>query len=197
MVELSVAGHPLAGDPKIGKSLRRLPFKNYRKCKRDGNCLYYCITLLIFPLFKKAEFKTRFLSFVDSFQRTGFSSVVYESYMESIEDIVANKSIEDLVQDDLNVFVGYLKLTVSAHLRINEEEYRDFLGCNVETYARKKVEAMGQRAGHIEIMALSRSLCLEISVYDVSSGEINEMKFGEGHPINILHTPDHFEPIYR
>lgn len=197
MTELSIASHPLASDPKIGRSLERLPFKNYRECKRDGNCFYYCIALLIFPLLREPEFRAKFFSFVDSFEQAGFSSVVYESYMESIEDIVASKSIEDLSQDDMNLFVGYLRLIVSTHLRTNEKEYQEFLGCEVGAYARRKIEAMGQRAGYIEIVALSRSLPLKMSIYDVNSGEINEVRLGEGYPVSILHTPDHFEPIYK
>lgn len=197
MLEPNITGHALANDPKIGRILKCIPFKRYRKCNRDGNCLYTSIALQIFPLLQERDFRTIFFSFVDCFEHAGFSNVVYESFMESISDVASTKSIDDLTQDDLNSFVGYLRLIVSAHLRANEEDYHEFLGCPVKTYARRSVEPMGQRAGHVEIVALSRSLPLEITIYDVNSGKINEMKFGEGHPVSILHTPDHFEPVYR
>lgn len=191
--------HPLMADPSFSPAISAIPYARYSAVPRDGNCLYSSVARLLFPHLRDAPFRARFLGLVPQFEEAGVSYVVHETYTESLAEILsADRRIESISDDEWNLFVGYLRIAVSSHLLLHEEEYSGFLpDCALRGYVRSQVDPMGGRAGQVEIIALARIFGLEISVVYLGDSSYNTMTYGEGPSINILFTPDHFEPIYR
>lgn len=193
-----ISSHPLNKDPIFSKTMSMLPCKYYIDVNRDGNCLYSCMARFIFLNLDNETDRSRFFDLTPSFEKAGISYVVYESYIESINDLISSKRpIETLSDDEWNLFVGYLRLAVAAHLLNNDEEYKQFFpNCDVQNYVRSCVDPMGGRAEQIEIIAISRIFNYEITVFYLNPDGYNPMVFGKGRSVNILYSPDHFEPVY-
>lgn len=193
--------HPLNDDPLFSKSIKKLPYKSYREVDRDGNCLYSAFVMLIYPFLRDAEKLEEFLGLGPLLEEAKVDPVVYESYIESIRDIFAVndgvRGVEDLCSDDWNVFIGYIRMAVSSHVLTNADKYSEFLpDCTVESYVRTQIDPMGERAGEMEIIAVSRLFKYKISIVYLVHDSYKTTSYGEGDLMTILHTPDHFEPMY-
>lgn len=224
---LPLTNHPLTNHKDYKKELENLEEKYYKECKKDGNCLYSAISLLIIPLIKKNKnFRDKFFSFNEIFSKVGISSVVYECYISTIEEeLLENVNIENAIKEnvkdnnldnninnldsstnELTVFVAYLRLVCSSYLKINKEKYQGFIDRDVKSYCEKFIDPMEQKAGEFEISILSEALEIPIKLVTIVNDEkkgVNrfDINFGEEYKkemeeIRILHTPDHFEPIY-
>ncbi|ELA42230.1 uncharacterized protein VICG_00629 [Vittaforma corneae ATCC 50505] len=193
---LPVSKHPLSANPKYGKAVESLKEKHYRECNRDGNCLYSSVTLLIFPLLRDERAKSMFYGFTKEFEEMDVPSVVYECYITSIEEIIEKISVDDLDSEDLTVFTAYLRLICSTHAKMNEKKYQSFIQMDLKQYCAEHIDPMDQRAGSFELAVLADALQLKITVISIADDEKFQTSFGEGPEVKILHTPDHFEPLY-
>lgn len=193
---LPVSKHPLNANPKYEEAIKSLKEKYYRECKRDGNCLYSSVALLILPLLRDEEFRSVFYGFTKEFEEMDVSSAVYECYIMSIEEIVENASVGTLDAEDLTVFVAYLRLICSTHAKMNEEKYHSFVDADLKRYCAEYIDPMDQRAGSFEAAILADALKLRITIISVAEDKNFHTSFGEGQEVKVLHTPDHFEPLY-
>jgi len=191
---LALSSHPLAADSKFASAMQALAETSYREVNRDGNCLYASIALHIFPLLSNLDFKSGFFGFTEAFKTVGVSSVVYECYISAIEDLLDAVTIDTMEFEDITVLIAYLRLICSTHAILNSERYQSFVERDLKRYCAECIDPMEQRAGELELAVLSDALKLRIRVISVADG-VNST-FGEGEEIKILHTPDHFEPIY-
>lgn len=193
---IPISEHPLQTDQKYSESMKKVEESFYRECEKDGNCLYNAISLQIFPMLKVDEFKRHFFSFSKSFDQIDISSIVYETYVENIEETTQTQQIEDL--NTLNL-IGYLRLICSTYAILNSSKYEAFIdqeNKSMKEYCNKNIDPMYQRGGDLEISVLAEALKLKITVISVLENECMKVSFGEGKEIKILHTPDHFEPLY-
>lgn len=197
-MHLPIENHLLINDIKFVKPLKSLSFKHYSEVQRDGNCFYSAISLLLHPLIQNnVVFRELFLSFNNKFEVAGFSSAVYETYTEYYKETLIQKNIEDFLNDDFKISVGYLRIITATHIILNKEQYINFIEADFDSYSHNEILSMGSKAGHVEINALAESLSLKIIIHDITSGEERINEIGSGFEIHILHTPDHFEPIYK
>lgn len=191
---LPLSSHTLAKDPKYATAIQNLSESSYREVKRDGNCLYASIALHILPYLHSSPFHQKFFGFNHTFDALDIPNVVYEPYISCIEEAITSLTADSASSDDLSVFIAYLRLICSAHAISNCDKYQSFLDCDLKRYCVECIDPMEQRAGEFELAVLSDALGLKITVVSIVD-EINR-SFGEGKEIKILHTPDHFEPIY-
>lgn len=196
---IPISKHPLQNDRIYFESMKELQEHFYRECERDGNCLYSAISLQIFPLLKTDQFKERFFSFTKSFNQLNISKVVYETYIENIEEMIETQQIEDLSEENILNLTGYLRLICSSYAILHSSRYDAFIeqSCgSIKEYCTKFIDPMYQRGGDLEIAVLSNALELKIVIVSVLENGCMRVSFGEGKEIKILHTPDHFEPLY-
>lgn len=169
----------------------------YVPAPRDGNCLYFTIAFLVY-----SDFISRpalLAELVGMFDQASISSVVYEPYLESIQECLEiNKTGYEMDEADWMLFIGLFRLAVSSYLKINKKEYQEFITEDIETYVKHNVDPMGRRAGELEITVLCKVLGIRIEVIQVQNDCCTMIEYGEyGNKYAILHTPDHFEPLYR
>ena len=84
-------------------------------------------------------------------------------------------------------------------MRINSELYQPYIpDMTVETYCKKFIEPFYIEAGYLEICALVEILPLSIEVIDIQENNENCSRLYGMYEqkITILHTPNHFEPVY-
>lgn len=192
--------HPLYKDVNYGAQVKQLEaeYKNLRfiPCVRDGNCLYRAIAFHVIPLMKEDAFKKKFLSFTEKFQKTGVCSSVYEWYVESIEEMATDER-EPISAENQQLLIAYLRLVCSAEAQ-SDEKYSNFVETDLKSYCTKCIEPMDQRAGDFEIAVLADALEAQIKIIAVTKGKNQVVSYGENtsREIQILHTPDHFEPIF-
>lgn len=198
MNPIKLSEHELITDPKFSNNISNIPFLYFHKVPTDGNCFYSSVSLLIFNKLKiDSEFNLLFFSFKDSFEKIEVSECVYESYIEHINELLEN-NVEILFNENsLKCFIAYLRLILSTHLKLNKNKYQNFLTENIDNYIFKNIDRMETCAGDIEIKALSDVLKIKIIVYDINGNKLNKITYGDGFTINILHTPNHFEPLFN
>lgn len=195
---LPIEEHCLYQDEQYRHLFKTLVGKQFRNCTRDGNCLYRTLAILLFPNLKYKDFKRRFFSFKDKFEKAEFSETVYEWYVESLEELIeTDKKIEELTEDEELLFIAYLRMICSAEAQTENDKYKNFIEQDIKEYCKSKIDPMEQRAGDFEISILASALDIEITVISVTGQEIQEVKYGESEiKLQILHSPDHFEPLY-
>lgn len=196
-MKLSIAHHSLIEDTRLSIAIKSLNVKCYRETERDGNCFYASVALLLHPIIQEnPEFRKKFFSFNEDFKKAGISSAVHETYTESIVEFIIQKETDNLEKEDLYILIGYLRIISAAQMILNECKYKDFIDSDFRSYVDRNIMAMGARSGHVEIISLTDCLPIKIVVHDITSGKEYVNEFGEGLEINILHSPDHFEPVY-
>ena len=164
-----------------------------RGIERDGNYFYASVALQLHPIVQEnPEFREKFLSFDEAFERAGISSAVYETYTE----FIVQKETDNLDKEELCILIKYLRIISAAQMILNECKYKDFIDSDFRSYVDRNIMAMGARSGHVEIQSLTECITIKIVVHDITSGQEYVSVFGEGLEINILHSPDHFEPVY-
>lgn len=192
----SIKSHSLFEDQKFSKAMTEIQNMKFRNCKRDGNCLYRAIAILIFPFLKDSNFRTNILSFKEKFHKAEFSDTVIDWYMESIEDM-KSKDLENLSEDEFLLLIAYLRMVCSAEAQCHSEKYQNYILKDLKDYCHKNIDPMEQRAGDLEISILANALKIHIKLYVVLDENLQKREYGTGDiEIKILHTPDHFEPLY-
>lgn len=192
----SIEKHPLYKDCRYEKAFLSIKDLKFKECKRDGNCLYRAISILIFPYLKDNEFKGKFLSFKGKCENAGFNDSVVEWYIESIEEL-QSKTLHDLQEDDYLLIIAYLRMICSAEAQNRAELYQGFIEQDIKEYCQISINPMNERAGDLEISILANALQIEIKILSIMEEVLQEVTYGQGNiQIKILHTPDHFEPLY-
>ena len=191
-----IESHPLYKDKKFEKALISLKNMKFRECKRDGNCLYRTIAILVFPFLKNFNFRERFLSFKEKSMRAGYGETVIDWYIESIEEI-KSKNLEELSEDNFLLLIAYIRMICSSEAQDNKEKYQSYILEDLKEYCNKNIDPMEQRAGDIELSILANAFKMRIKLFVVLNENLQIEEYGEGEvEIKIQHTPDHFEPLY-
>lgn len=179
-------------------------FREYREVLKDGNCFYLSIAVKFIEFFRKNENKEKWLSFkekiLNCFAEMKIESILYDDNLTTIE-IMLNEEVdvEDYEKYIWFEVVQFLKFAISVEMKMNEEKYQPFLfDTTINEYCKKQVEPFFVEAGYIEIGVLVSVLPINIEVIDTTenSDEIRRIYGDNDDVISILHTPNHFEPIY-
>lgn len=196
---LPLSEHILYNDAQYGAALHTLRSRSFRKVERDGNCLYLSFAMLVYPFLSAPAARESFLGTTPLFEEAGASAVAYETFIEIISDFLdAGKHIDAVSDEEWIQIIGYLRMAASAYLLMHKEDYESFLSeTTIEHYTKQHVDPMGERAGEIEIIALSSLFRYEVHIVQTGTdGRCTTISYGKGDQIMILHTPDHFEPLY-
>jgi ubiquitin thioesterase protein OTUB1 len=189
--------------------------------RRDGNCFYRAVGFLIlqhiFMLPKQDDYGTLFVNRMEVYMESvGFQKLVYEDYIQLIRECLAYLSSLTSLDSFLSFFnqplvadtmVILLRLTTSAYLRLNLDEFLPFIDelSNIDEFCTVQVENMGRDADHVHITALSKALDLTITIAYLdarSDGEciLHEFK-GESSSIfqhmYLLYRPGHYDILEK
>ncbi|KAF9760944.1 Ubiquitin thioesterase otubain-like [Nosema granulosis] len=177
--------------------------KQYRDILRDGNCMYLSIGVqLIDKLQSDINFRRLFKDTLEEvkkkFKAIGLEEFTYVDYLSTLEENI-DVPIQDIDKYCWYEIVGLLRLITSTELRTNQEAYSPYMvDTTVERYCKLNVDPFFVEAGYLEIGALVNILPIQIVVFDITedSQEYSRVYGTKGENINILHTPNHFEPCY-
>lgn len=179
--------------------------KSFRKIEKDGNCMYLSIGVQLIEFVRSnPEFKFRWEEFISKseeyFETMKLEKFTYCDYVDTIKILVDNdEKIEAIDKHSLYEVIYFLRLVISAEMRINKQKYEPFLvDINIEEYCKRNVEPFFAEAGYIEIGALVEILPLNIRVVDIQekTEDCTRLYGVHSDSLNILHTPNHFEPCY-
>lgn len=181
----------------------KMGLRYYRDVLRDGNCMYLSIGVQIIDMLQKNEkfketFKKSLEDIKEKFKAIGLEEFTYVDYLNTLEENM-DVEIHEIDKYCWYEIVGLLRLITSTELRTNPEAYAPFIvDTTVEQYCKSSVDPFFVEAGYVEIGALVNILPIRIVVYDImeTSQEYSRVYGSDGEIINILHTPNHFEPIY-
>lgn len=172
---------------------------SFRLVKRDGNCFY---TSFLVNYLKKDNFleKKDFFSLINKKYSQITNTTVVDEFYEAflyLKEMSANRDCSEISKYELLSAITYLKVLIHYELISNDSFYQNFLEMPLTEFINSKVNPLYIVVEDIHIQALAKILGVRINVYSVRSnnkGEVNT--FGEGSVnIDVLNTPNHFEPI--
>ena len=152
-----------------------------RRTRRDGNCFYravgFSILEHVFKYREQEDFEVFFVNRMKLYlESAGFQKLVYEDlcwnviheclkYLSTINssDTFLDFFNQSTIADSIVVL---LRLTTSAYLRLNSEEFLPFVEnySSMDEFCATNVENMGKDADHVHITALSKALDLVIYI---------------------------------
>lgn len=179
--------------------------KYYREVVRDGNCLYTSLSVQLLDFFRndknKIEIWNNFCNVLSvNCEKLGIEELVYCDNIDTFNDLLSN----NVKFEEIDIYAWYeiiyiFRLAISTHIRLNAEEFQPFIvNMTVEKYCKNYIEPFYMEAGYIEIGALVNILPISIEVLDISEKNEDCSRIYGIHKdcITILHTPNHFEPVY-
>ncbi|RVD91743.1 cysteine protease [Tubulinosema ratisbonensis] len=199
--ELLLKDHFLMNNPlfKIKMTELLTNFTKYRLIKRDGNCFY---TSFLVNYLKNEEIleKKEFFLEINQKYSTMTKTTVVDEFYESFIFLKESLSARDLSEVSIYEFlssVTYLKVLIHYELICNEDFYQNFIEVPLSDFINSKVNPLYIEAEDIHIQALAKLLEVKVNVFSVRNDNQGEKsEFGDGKlEINILNTPNHFEPI--
>jgi ubiquitin thioesterase protein OTUB1 len=206
-------------DSIMSEKLKNLSsqFNVIRYTRRDGNCFYRAIGFLllqhIFQFPTQCDYQNLFINPMEVYMESvGFQKFVYEDYIDIIKECLRSLMTLNNLEEFLLFFnqpiiadtiVILLRLTTSAYIRLNSEEFLPFIEGlpNIDEFCNIHVENMGRDADHVHITAISKALNLSIHISYLNSREnvpcvFHEFK-GESNSlfetVYLLYRPGHYD----
>lgn len=204
--------HECSRDPRYKSEFQSITkiYSSFRRCIRDGNCLYtsYAIGLADLvgsggdALFRRLVDVFRDIN--SRFHAYGVEELGYSGFHESFVSILGDAAAGSRRPEDIPLYswydcVAYLRLVVSCEIKSNPERYQPHIpDMDVSRYCTMFVDPFYKEAGYVEICALSNSIPVSICIVDLHRSTNNVDVYGD-HPaeLSIFYTHNHFEPIYR
>ncbi len=204
---------------KIDQLQSQHSFTEIRKCRRDGNCFYRAVAFDLIEFFQKdpsgaaEKYQT---AWKDQITEAGYDAVIYEDFSESFWSLVTSDSadIQAVWQDDeytSNMAIMLLRLLTSAQIRSNPDDYLAFIelgpqDTNIQKWCERCVDAVGVDADQVQLIALAKSVGIEIIVANLGSGlesddlQVSSFDFKKekGDPVvALLYRPGHYDLLYN
>eukprot|EP01134_Creolimax_fragrantissima_P001965 CFRG1965T1 len=199
-----------------------LNYKSFRRCRRDGNCLYRAVSYALYEKLSVTKSESLFNrcekgihSSKSALIEAGFHEYVFEDFYDMTMDnwLLARENSTEWVHeifndDEISNGLGlYYRFMTSAELRIKKEEYAPFLedGTSIESFCQTQVECFGREADNIQIAALCNFLGISLTIIhlDQTAGyKCNSHNVGvqSGDPFSrivLLYRPDHYDILYK
>ncbi|WFD07896.1 ubiquitinyl hydrolase 1 [Malassezia vespertilionis] len=146
-------------------------------------------------------------------KNAGFDDIVISDFYEPFEQLLAAVNPDDqderaFTEEQLleafnnaeksNSIVVFLRLIVSAFLKLHADEYSPFLTAapgeleppTMEEFCNREVDAFGKDADHIQITALATALRVSLDVVYLSSSQNVQGEDGFTFPSNMMDSPN-------
>ena len=197
-------------------------FVEVRKCRRDGNCFYRAVAFDLIETFKmdpQGSIQKYQEIWKDQLKAVGFEPVIYEDFSEAFWSYLDNGNLDISLQEawesdeyTSNMALMLLRLLTSAHIRTNPDDYLAFIELapqdsnSIVKWCERSVDAVGVDADQVQLIALAKSLQIEIVVANLGSGlewddlQVTEFDFraSQDDPIvNVLYRPGHYDLLYK
>lgn len=194
-------------------------FSNVRKCRRDGNCFYRAVAFDLIEIFKKdpqGSIQKYQAAWKCQLKAVGYEPVIYEDFSDAFWSYLeVDSSVQEAWEIDeytSNMALMLLRLLTSAHIRSNSEDYLAFIELapqdsnSIEKWCERSVDSVGVDADQVQLIALAKSLGIEIVVANLGSGletddlQVTEFDFrnSKSDPtIHLLYRPGHYDLLYK
>jgi len=224
---------------KIDRLKNEHDFGGIRRARGDGNCFYTATAfewinqMMKLGADKRKDHVDGVLKDLEeslkSLEAVGFQPIVFEDFYEVLTGIIRNivypnsagkvlspASLLHQFQEaeTVNSIVIYLRLLISAHIRLNHDDFAPFLFnpdtgdmLEVQRFCEGWVEAVGKEADHPQITALTRAIKLPIHIAYLDrsgKGGANQIDFVEFDPVGeknplilvpLLFRPGHYDVL--
>jgi len=217
------------GSPSFVQQIDWLVNRGYNKIRRtrgDGDCFYRSVAFGFAEGVQRAPERSlavkKCLSILTAtksmLEKAGFESLVYEDPYGILTELVENVGIHDQNSQLLQTFqsievsnyiVFYMRLVASAQMRLDPDAFEAFLfnpetgePMDVRRFCEHFVEASNKEADHVQMMALSRALQIDIDIAYLdgrgANGVVNFVEFRNAtdtgtKPIVLLYRPGHYD----
>lgn len=196
-------------------------FTGMRRCRRDGNCFYRAVGFAILQYFRDgaegaSEIKA---GWDEKLKAVGFEPIIYEDFSECFWNFATNAdqgttTLESLWESEeysSDMAVMYLRLLTSAEMKTNTDLYSAFIDSEDGDFVRwceRNVEAVGVDADQVQMIALSRSIGVPLTIANLGSGEcqtdlsistfeIEKIDNRLAKTITLLYRPGHYDLLYK
>ncbi|KAH9856300.1 cysteine proteinase [Lenzites betulinus] len=216
--------------------LVRQGWAGIRRTRGDGDCFYRSLAFAYIERIMDAEEPAlAVISAISVLETTpllleqvGFQKLVFEDFYDDFVGLIKSVieprhdgrllNVSSLLEtfnvpEVSNSVVVFLRLLTSAQIKSEAEEYSPFL-FNPETtepmdpdsFCNHFVEAIGKEADHVQIIALSKMLKVNINVAYLdghdTQGTVSFVPFQNAHdpdtePVHLLYRPGHYDILDR
>ncbi|PCH43001.1 cysteine proteinase [Wolfiporia cocos MD-104 SS10] len=215
--------------------LTKYGYAGIRRTRGDGDCFYRSLAFAyiesILLASDKALAVTSAISVLESTQslleQAGFDRMAFEDFYDCFVNLIKRVITPDnagqllsssMLLEEFNMpevsnsVVVYLRLLTSAHIRADPDSYIPFLLDpdtgelnDLQQFCISQVEAMGKEADHVQIIALSRVLKVNITVayldgrpHNSQEGKVDFLEFHNAdipgmNPVILLYRPGHYD----
>ncbi|KAL0952742.1 hypothetical protein HGRIS_006973 [Hohenbuehelia grisea] len=211
-------------------------YKAVRRTKGDGDCFYRSVAFAyVDRIIHSADVPLAAASAASTIQSTlsmldmaGFQKLVFEDFYDVLVSLIEStvqpdaegRTVDDNVlleqfqmPEVSNSIVVFLRLLTSAQIRTDPESYEAFLfhpelgeQLAPREFCESLVEAVGKEADHVQIMALSRALHLDIDIAYLdgrnADGKVDFVDFRnsgdkDAQPLILLYRPGHYDILLK
>lgn len=197
-------------------------FVEVRKCRRDGNCFYRAVAFDLIEKFKtdpEGSILNYQSDWKDQLKAARYEPTIFEDFSDAFWSYLESKNLDISLQEvwesdeyTSNMAIMLLRLLTSAHIRSNPDDYLAFIelapqdGNSIEKWCERSVDSVGVDADQVQLIALAKSLQIQIVVANLGSGmetddlQVTEFDFrnsNEGHVVYLLYRPGHYDLLYK
>ncbi|KAI0830110.1 cysteine proteinase [Trametes gibbosa] len=207
-----------------------------RRTRGDGDCFYRSLAFAYIERIMHAEEPAlAVISAISVLETTpplleqvGFQKLVFEDFYDDFVGLIKSVieprhdgrllTVTSLLEtfnvpEVSNSVVVFLRLLTSAQIKSEADEYSPFLfdpettdPMDPESFCNNFVEAIGKEADHVQIIALSKMLKVNINVAYLdghdAQGVVSFVPFQNAHdpdtePVHLLYRPGHYDILDR
>ena len=197
-------------------------FAEVRKCRRDGNCFYRAVAFDLIEKFKidpEGSIQKYQNNWKDQLKAVGYEPVIFEDFSDAFWSYLDTNNLDMHLQEawesdeyTSNMALMLLRLLTSAHIRSNPDDYLAFIELtpqdtnSILKWCERSVDSVGVDADQIQLIALAKTLQIEIVVANLGSGmetddlQVTEFDFRNekvGPIIHLLYRPGHYDLLYK
>ncbi|XP_069008296.1 ubiquitin thioesterase OTUB2-like [Embiotoca jacksoni] len=190
-------------------------FSAVRKVCGDGNCFYraFCFAHLeSVRLNARAlqRFKDKIIQSGKMLASAGFEESSFKQHLNTVVNVVEQCQADEQEHTLLRLLnepmtsdslVQYLRLLTSAHLQNHADFFCNFVEApNLQVYCHQEVEAMAMECDHVDILALSQALDINIHIVSME-GDDQQLAHhiipeGAQPSLHLLHRTSHYNILY-
>ncbi|XP_034783837.2 ubiquitin thioesterase OTUB2-like isoform X2 [Acipenser ruthenus] len=185
-----------------------------RRIRGDGNCFYRAISYghlesLLGNKREMEKFKEAVIQSKAELLSAGFDEDIFRNLLSTFVSVI--EQTEDQASSLLSNFndpttsdiiVHYLRLLVSSYLQNRAEFFQHFVEApNLRDFCVQDVETMGLECDHVQILALSQALGINIQIECMEGADcsLNHHIIPDGSTpsLHLLYKTAHYDILYK
>lgn len=187
-----------------------------RRVKGDGNCFYRALCFRLLETLMQNDssmqrFRDKLRCSHHGLTRAGFDESTFKdllhTFLSVLDRLEADGSEENLLgllndQHISDSMVRYLRFLTSAHIQNHADFFQHFVEApDIKVYCTQEVEAMAMECDHVEILALSDELDINLCITSTEGSEDHLAHYtipeDSQASLHLLYKTSHYDILYQ